>query len=123
MPQRPSPRLVIAKTADYTLTADDGGTIFTTRGAGGNVNFTLPATTGLSSGWNAEFFSVAAGTMTVTAGTADTMVAFNDATADSVAFSTASEIIGNGIRVVWDGTGWLTFVALGAESSTPTVAT
>lgn len=122
MPQRPSPRRVIAKTGDYTVTADDGGTIFTTRGAGGAVNFTLPATTGLVSGWNARFFNAAAQNMTVTAGTADTMTTFNDLTADSVAFSTSSELIGAGVEVVWDGTGWDVFV-MAEETQTMTVAT
>lgn len=107
--------------AAYTVTTAESGTTFTTRGAAGNVNFTLPATP--TTGTWFRFFSVAAGTMTITAGTADTMVVFNDATADSIAFSTAAEIIGNGVEVLYDGTGWLTFVHLGAETATPTIAT
>lgn len=118
-----SPRFVAAKTADYTVLASDGGGVLTTRGAGGAVNFTLPATASLPVGWTCRFFNVAGQNMTVTAAAADTMVVFNDATADSIAFSTAAELIGGGLEVVWDGTGWLTFVNLGAETQTPTIAT
>ena len=38
-------RNVVAKTADYTVTAAESGTIFTTQGATAAVIFTLPATT------------------------------------------------------------------------------
>lgn len=114
---------ISAKTADYSVLAADCGTTFTTRGAAGAVNFTLPATSTISAGWWAEFFSAADQNMTVTAATADTITAFNDLTADSIAFSTASEKIGGGVRMVWDGTGWLTFVHLGIETQTPTIAT
>jgi hypothetical protein len=114
---------VEAKTASYTLVPDDINVMFTTRGAGGAITFTLPPTAELTAGWNASFFNVADQDIIVAANTADTMVTFNDAAADSVAFSTSGEQIGGGIRVVWDGTGWLTFVFLGAETQTPTIAT
>jgi hypothetical protein len=117
-----SPRLILAKTADYSVLADDGGTLFTTRGASGAVNFTLPATATLTAGWNCDFFSAAAQNMTVTAATADTITTFNDLTADSVAFSTSSELIGASVRMTWDGTGWLCQV-MAEETQTMTVAT
>lgn len=117
-----SPRNVIAKTGDYTVLAEDGGAIFTTRGAGGAVNFTLPATTSLPVGWSCRFFNAAGQNMLVTAGTADTMSTFNDLTADSVAFQTSSELIGGAFEVVWDGTGWLVFI-MAEETQTVTVAT
>lgn len=116
-------RRIEAKTADYTLTAADGGKTFTNRGAAGAVNFTLPTTGEVESGWWAEFYVVANQTVTVTAGTADTMVTFNDAAADSVAFSTASEKIGASLRVIHDGTGWLTEPGTWDDGSAVTTAT
>ena len=116
---------ISAKTGTtYTVLASELGTLFTNRGAGGNIAFTLPATAGIAAGWWCRFFCVAAGTVTVSSPDLNTMTVFNNATtADSIAFSTSSEIIGNGLEVVWDGTGWLVFVMLGAETSTPTIGT
>lgn len=95
------PRVQV-KTANYTVVSADSGSIFTTTGATAAVNFTLPA---IADGpfifW---FINGADQNMTVTSGTADTLVAFNDLTADSVAFSTASEKIAGAIMVVCDGT-------------------
>lgn len=114
---------VIAKTADYTVTVADHGTLFTTEGAGGAVNFTLPATSTLPVGWYADFYQAADQNMTITAGTADTMVATNDLAADSVAYSTASEKIGNFIRVVKLTTTLVGVInAHGGEAVTITVA-
>jgi hypothetical protein len=114
-------RDVVAKTANYTVTTDDTDILFTNRGASGAVNFTLPANA--RKGLRYGFFVVADQNVTVTAGTADTMVVFNDAAADSIAFSTSSEKIGGMIEIIGDGTGWLTLVHLGAETQTPTIAT
>lgn len=118
------PRTVIAKTADYTVTENDNGTLFTNRGATGAVIFTLPATA--EKGLRYGFYVVADQNVTVTAGTADTMVVFNDATADSVAFSTASKKIGAYVEVYGDGTGWLVQAnqwADGTLTQTITIAT
>ena len=122
VPPNANPLLVVAKTADYTVVAADNNKIFTTRGAAGAVNFTLPA---LARGLRFTFFNEAGQNMTVTAGTADTMVVFNDLAADSIAFSTAAELIGGAITVVANDNAskWLTFVNLGAETQTPTIAT
>lgn len=115
-------RNVEAKTADYTLTANDWGKFFTNRGAAGAVTFTLPTAASTAPGFYADFF-VVANQNVIVAGTAGEVVAFNDATANSVAFSTADEKVGGGLRAVCDGTSWLMFVYLGAETQTPTVAT
>ncbi len=112
---------VVAKTANYTVTNADADTLFTNRGAAGAVTFTLPANA--RKGLRFGFFVVADQNVIVASGTADTMVVFNDAAADSIAFSTASEKIGAMIEVIGDGTGWLTLVHLGAETQTPTIAT
>lgn len=115
---------VEAKTASYTLTLADHGKIFTTEGASGAVTFTLPATANLPLGWSATFFNAAGQNMIVAAGTADTMVVFNDAAADSIAFQTASELIGNAVKIVKLTTTLIgAFVYLGAETATPTIAT
>jgi len=116
-------RDIRAKTASYQCLPGDCEVLFTTRGAGGAVTFTLPVTADIPAGWWAEFFNVADQDMIVATPAVDTGVAFNDAAADSVAFSTAAEQIGGGMRCVWDGTGWLYFINLGAETQTPTVAT
>lgn len=114
--------IVEAKTADYTVVSGDRGKIFTNEGAAGAVNFTLPT---IAKGFYARFFVEANQNLTVTAATGDTMVVFNDAAADSIAFSTASEKIGSAIEVHANasGTKWLVFVFLGSETATPTIAT
>lgn len=106
---------VKAKTADYTVTEGDNNTLFTTRGAAGAVIFTLPATAKV--GLRYGFFSAADQDMTVTAGTADTMVVINDLAADSIAISTANLKIGGMIEVFGDGTGWLTRFSPGQTSN------
>lgn len=113
---------VVAKTSDYTVTAADNGTLFTNGGASGAVVFTLPT---IAKGLRYRFFVEADQNVTVTAGTADTLVVFNDAAADSIAFSTSSEKIGGSVEVVANAaaTKWLVMVNLGAETQTPTIAT
>jgi len=111
---------VVAKTADYTVLATESGTIFTTEGTTANVNFTLPAAADGLVFWffNAEDFN-----LTVTADTADTLIAFNDIAADSVAYSTSSEKIGNGFMVFSDGSKWMAMCLPGQDSATVTIAT
>lgn len=116
-------RPVSAKTASYSIKPEDIGVLFTNRGASGAVVFTLPPNASIASGWFCEFFVVANQSFQVKSDTADTMVCFNDAAADSITFNTSNERIGAGVRCIWDGTGWLTFVHLGAETQTPTIAT
>lgn len=114
-------RNVVAKTADYTVLTTDHGTLFTNRGAGAAVTFTLPAVA--AKGLRYGFYVVANQNVLVVGGTADTMVAFNDATANSVAFSTTGEKIGGMFEVFGDGTGWLVLPRLGQDSQTVTIAT
>lgn len=110
-----------AKTADYTCTKADSGTIFHTTGATANVNFTLPK---ISDGpFFFRFICGADVNMTVTAETADTMVTFNDLAADSVAFSTSSEKIGGTVDVYCDGTTLIALTPIIAHSQTVTIAT
>jgi len=96
-------RNVVAKTAAYTVTAAESGTIFTTQGATAAVVFTLPATTACD-GLEFIFYNCEDVDMTVTAGTVDTMTALNDVAADSVKFGTTSLKAGNAFWVFGDGT-------------------
>lgn len=112
----------VVKTADYTVLATDNGTLFTTRGAVGAVNFTLPA---IAKGLEYKFFVEADQSLTITSATADTLVVFNDLAADTIAFSTSSEKIGGSftVRANDDASKWLVFVNLGIETQTPVIAT
>ena len=115
-------RKVVAKTADYTVLASDNDTIFTNKGASGAVNFTLPA---LALGLHYQFCVEADQNVTVTSVPSDSLVVFNDAAADTIAFSTASEKVGGWIEVFAnsDASKWLVKVSLGAETQTPTITT
>ena len=100
-----------AKTADFTITEAENGTTFTNRGAAGAVVATLPAP--FANG-HYRFLVRAAQTFTIAAPTADTLVADNDATADSVAASR----VGAMIEVVSDGTEWFAFGIASASNIT-----
>ena len=107
-----------AKTAAYTVTAAENGTVFTNRAATASVTFTLPAPFA-----NAHYLFIAhAGqNLLVAADVVDTLVTFNDATADSLDISTTSEKIGSAILVWSDGTSWF---AIGiTKQTTYTVTT
>jgi len=115
-----SPRFSV-KTAAYTVTAKETGTWFLTTGATAAVTFTLPP---ISDGPFIFFFvAVADFAMTVTAQTADTLLTFNDAAADSVAFGQASEIMGGFVIVGCDGTTVFALTPISAHSQTVTVTT
>lgn len=116
-------RDIEAKTASYQIVNEDVAVLFTNRAAAGAVTFTLPVTSTIQTGWWCEFFSVENQSFVIQSAAADTMVVFNDKAADSITFNTSNERIGAGVRCIWDGTGWLTFVHLGAETQTPTIAT
>ena len=92
------------KTAAYTMKPDDVGTLFTNYGASGAVTLTTPKFTQIWDGWMCWVFVAADQSVTVTAGDVDTVCAFNDAAADSVAFSTASKKVGGGLMCVADVT-------------------
>lgn len=98
---------VLAKTADYTILGTEGtGTVFTTRGAAGAVIFTLPAPSLLLKGTRYRFKNVVDQNMSVKTATADTLITFNDLTADSLDASTVGQKIGAEIEAFCDGTSW-----------------
>jgi len=110
------------KVAAYTVLAGDTGAVFTNYGATTAVTFTLPAITDGS--YEFEFVALADFAITIASGTADTLITFNDAAADSVALSTASEIIGGGVKVCCNGTYvYALQTGIGGHRQTLTVAT
>jgi len=99
-----NPLLTSPKTTNYTVLTTDAGTHFTAEGAGA-INFTLPATpTKDMAFW---FTNLVDQNMVITAGTADTIITFNDIAADSVALQTSSQKIGGSFKVIGTGTKWL----------------
>jgi len=118
---------VQAKTADYTLAATDSGSVLTTRGAAGAVNFTLPTVAAGLAGTDVLIYVAADQNVTLTAQTNGQLVLFNDAAANTVALSTASEKVGGCFRVICDGTSWLVIPLLwpdvGGAAQTATVTT
>lgn len=100
--------IIRAKTAAYTVTADESGVLFTNRGATAAITFTLPAVTHLPIGTRYEFYGVSAYGFTVASnGSSDNILTLNDATADSITCTSTSKIIGASVSVIWDGTAWL----------------
>jgi len=101
-------RDVVAKTANYTVTAADNNTIFTNQGASGAVVFTLPT---IAKGLRYRFYGEAAQNISISSAAVDTLVVFNDAAADTIALNTSNEIIGGCVEVYAnaDATKWLTF--------------
>lgn len=112
-------RTVAAYTVNHTCAATESGYVFTNTGDTDGVTFTLPAVA-TSTGMTYKFLLTANATATITAPT-DTLVAFNDAAATSLSFSTAGTIIGNAVEVVCDGSKWISEVSLAASTSIPTV--
>ena len=93
----------VTSVVDLTVTSSQSGTWFVnTAATEAEINFTLPA---IADGpWIFFFCAVADVSLKVTAATADTLLAFNDAEADSVSLETSSEKMG-GILMAWcDGT-------------------
>ncbi len=116
---------IMIATATATLSEIHNGSLVVVRGAAGAVTLTLPATA--KRGLRYRIYNASDQNLTITAGTADTMVVFNDLTADSVALSTAGDLIGGSFEVIGDGTGWLVIPSLfgsdGVIVQTLTIAT
>jgi hypothetical protein len=111
----------VAKTANTTLLAKDAGNLFTNEGASGAVTFTLPA---IAPNLLFAFRVVADQTVTIASAEGDNVVAFNDASADSVAFSTAGQKVGGGVIVHSNLAGTKWYVRnISAGANTVTVAT
>ena len=111
----------LTKTANYTVVAADNYTLFDNVGAGAAVTFTLPT---LANGYYFGFRVEANQNVTVASAAGDDMIAFNDASADSVAFSTGGELIG-GLLAVYSNPGATKWIVenRSAGLNTVTVAT
>jgi hypothetical protein len=105
----------------YQVLSTDHNVLFTNRGNAGNLAITLPATP--YKHFRVGVYCIAAGTVTVASGTADTLIVGNDATADSIACSQANEIIGNHLEFIGDGTGWMTINHIALEAFTNAIVT
>ena len=113
-------KAILILAASTTLSEAHMGSHIIVRGAAGAVTLTLPATP--KKGMRFRVTNVSAQNLILAAGTADTMVALNDLTADSVSLQTAGELIGGTFEVVGDGTGWVVVPSLW-ETQTQTIAT
>ena len=100
IPQRP----VVNVAANATVGASHYGSLVTNRGATGAVVVTLPD--GAPTGAGFDYVGVADQDITFATETADTLITLDDAAADSLAFSTASNKIGARARFDYDGTAW-----------------
>lgn len=110
-----------AKTASYYLTKDDASKLFTNKGAGGAIVFYLPPIAEISAGWSARFYIAADQTVTITAPSGK-LIAFNNAAATSIAFSTSGEKLGVHVEVIYDGALYMSIINLPAEAVTVTVS-
>lgn len=109
-----------SKTANYTVLSTDNFTHFDTLGAGGEVDFTLPA---IANGYKFGFRNVVAQVMKVISAEGANIVAFNNAAASSLAFSTGGSEIGGGLIVYSNPAGTLWFAQnMSAGANAITVA-
>jgi hypothetical protein len=98
-------RPIAAKTAAYSVTEADFGTLFTNRGAAGSVTITLPAAASYT-GKSVEFYCIASQNIVFTA-PAGTLVTKNNAAATSATLSTGGDQEGGSMIATSDGTSWL----------------
>ncbi len=101
---------VVEKTASYTPKVEESGTVFVANHATVAVTFTLPTIAAANAGVFFDFVNIGAAGMVVASDPTDTLIVDNDIAADSLTWSTASHIIGGAVRVVCNGTKWLTFL-------------
>jgi hypothetical protein len=108
------------KTTNYAMVATDNFTHFDNTGAAGSVTLTLPA---IANGYYFGFHAIANFTFAVTSFEGANIVAFNNASANTITFSTAGNIIGGG-GVFYSnpaGTKWI-FENRSAGANTVTVS-
>ena len=105
IPDFDSPLAEVPKTASYTVLPSDNGTRFTNTGASGAVTFTLPK---LAPGYVFEFLVAANQNVTITSNEGSNIMTSNNASASSLAFSSAGDLIGGFVRLETNiaGTKW-----------------
>lgn len=89
------------KTASFSVTAADSGKIFLVYGATASVVVTLPA---VGTVFQCEVVNLSDVNLSVASVAADTLITYNDLTADSVDFSNSSEKIGGSVWCFGNGT-------------------
>jgi len=116
-------RKVVAKTADYTLTVDDTGCIFTNTGETDLLTLTLPAVANNRGLRYGVYVTNDAG-ISIASAAGDDIVCDNDAAADSVTVSTTGKCIGTFIEILGvGGSAWYTITHLAASDHVITIAT
>ena len=105
---------VAALTSNTTVNSTHWGALLTNRGALAALVITLPAPTAAMNGAWFLYRGVADFNMTFATATVDTLIVLGDATADSIAFSTAGQLIGALALVSCDGTSWFASALSGA---------
>lgn len=116
-----TPKFVTLTGSASTIKAAQSGTIFHNAGITETHTLTLPA---IADG--PYYFKVIQGagySIVITSVVADTIITFNDAAADSVTFSTSSEIIGGHYEVLCDGVKLFVLPILASEAQTVTIVT
>ena len=101
-----APHKVNALTTNTVLSNTHFNGVITNRGAAGALNHTIPNANAALAGMWFEYRGVADQNQTFTAPTADTLITLNDATSDSIAWSTALSRIGSHGVFFCDGTNW-----------------
>jgi hypothetical protein len=92
----------VAKTANYQILSTDNMTEFNNTGATTAVTFTLPP---IAPGLKFGFRVVANQNLSVTSTEGANIVAFNNASANTVAYSTVGQLIGGGFKIYSNQTG------------------
>lgn len=108
--------VINVQTANYQVLVTDNNATFSTKGASGAVTFTLPT---LQRGLRYKFYNEVNQNMAVTGALVNQLVTFNNATASTVTFSSAGNLIGAAVEVIAnvDATKWLVFPS-GANTMT-----
>ena len=97
---------IVTQNTNTTFNSTHWGALVLNKAAS-DRNYTLPAPAAALSGKWFEFASDFGQNTTFTAATANTILALNTLAANSVALSTANEIIGAGLKMVCDGSKWI----------------
>lgn len=97
-------RVITAKTADYTVTAAETGTVFTNTGASGTVVFTLPAAP--ANGLTYEFHITAAQSVDIQTGTA-VLIYANAVATTATTGKLTKNTVGTCIQLVYNGVAWM----------------
>jgi hypothetical protein len=108
---------VVVQNTNTTLNATHWGALVTNRAAS-DRNYTLPDVAAAINGKWFEYVSGVGQNTTFTANTVNTILALNTLNANSVALSTANEIIGASCKWICDGTSWVFIPGAGTATIT-----